>query len=219
MKKISFLFFPFLFLLIVAGSVSAHVILEYPLGGETLTVGSKIEIKWRIQIPHGPNNWDLYFSSNGGVIWVPVQLDLDSSDVDYHWTIPNELTENARIKIVQDNENYINFEDESGNFTITDVQTSIGVQEGNPKVFKLHSNYPNPFNPGTTINYDLPSTMIIDLSIYNLLGQQVVTLVSGRQKAGSHSVKWDASHLSAGAYFIKLHADEFIQIKKAILLK
>ena len=83
----------------------------------------------------------------------------------------------------------------------------------------LHPNYPNPFNPTTVINYELPHTTNMDLSVYNLLGQKVVTLVSGTQYAGYHSIEWDDSNLSGGAYFIKFQADDFVQIKKAILLR
>jgi len=219
MKKISHLFFLFLFYLIGVESVSAHVGLEYPVGGEIFAVGDKIEIKWKIEIDHGPNNWDLYFSSDGGANWEELQLNLEKSQFDFLWTVPDIVTENARIKIVQDNDSYVNLEDESGNFTITSVQTSIENQDEIPAIFKLHNSYPNPFNPTTTINYELPRTMNADLSVYNVLGQKVATLIAGMQQAGFHSVEWDASHLAAGAYFIKLQADEFIQIKKSILLK
>jgi len=111
------------------------------------------------------------------------------------------------------------YEDLSSDFSITDTQTPIEIQEKNPAAFTLHPNYPNPFNPTTIINYELPNTTNIDLSVYNLLGQKIVTLVSGQQTAGYHSIEWDASNLSAGAYFIKLQANEFVQIKKSILLK
>jgi len=219
MKKVSHLFFLFLFCLISVDSVSAHVVLEYPVGGETFAAGDHIQIQWMIEIDHGPNNWDLYFSNDGGANWDEIQLDMEKTQLDYLWTVPDVVTENARIKIIQDNDSYINLEDESGNFTITDVQTSIRHQHEIPIVFKLHTNYPNPFNPTTTINYDLPRTMKADVSVYNVLGQKVATLIAGIQNAGYHSVEWDASHVAGGAYFIKLQADEFIQITKAILLK
>jgi len=219
MKKTIYLFFLFLFYVRGVDSVSAHVGLEYPVGGETFAVGDKIEIKWKIEIDHGPNNWDLYFSSDDGANWEELQLDLEKSQLNFLWTVPDIVTENARFKIVQDNDSYVNLEDESGNFTITDIQTSIRIQEDIPRVFKLHNNYPNPFNPTTTIKYDLPRTMKADVSVYNVLGQKVATLIAGIQNEGNHSVEWDASQLAAAPYFIKLQADEFIQIKKSILLK
>jgi hypothetical protein len=219
MKKISLLLFLFLFYLTGVAYVSAHVGLDYPLGGETFSAGDTITIKWHIEIDHGPNNWDLYFSSDGGANWEDLQLNIEKSQLDYLWTVPQILTENARIKVVQDNDNYQNLEDANGDFTITNVQTSIGLENKIPTIFKLHTNYPNPFNPTTTIDYEIPVTTNIDLSIYNLLGQKVQTLVYGRQNAGYHTIDWNASHLSSGTNFIKLQTDEFIQVKKSILLK
>jgi len=88
-----------------------------------------------------------------------------------------------------------------------------------PQKYKLHQNYPNPFNPATTINYELPITNYVDLSIYNLLGQKITTLVSDTQPAGVYKVKWDASQLAGGVYFYKIEAGEFQQVKKMILIK
>ena len=95
--------------------------------------------------------------------------------------------------------------------------------------FQLYDNYPNPFNPKTTINYELSTggrtssgsiTNYVDLSIYNLLGQKVATLVSGKQKAGSYSVEWNAAGFSSGIYICRLLTDRgFLQIRKIILLE
>ncbi len=89
-----------------------------------------------------------------------------------------------------------------------------------PKQFSLGQNYPNPFNPSTTINYQLAMNSVIDLSIYNLLGQKVATLVSLEQAAGSYNVQWDASNFSSGVYLYRLETDQgFMQTKRLILLK
>jgi C1A family cysteine protease len=96
-----------------------------------------------------------------------------------------------------------------------------------PESFHLEQNYPNPFNPTTTINYQLPMTSHVELSVFNLLGQKVVTLVSGRQYAGKHQVEWDASYLSSGVYLYQLTANgilsgetkQYIQTRKMIILK
>ena len=88
-----------------------------------------------------------------------------------------------------------------------------------PRHYYLAQNYPNPFNPFTMINYQLPVTNYVDLSVYNLLGQKMVTLVSGKQEAGHHQVEWDASGFAAGIYFYKIKAGEFEDIKKMILLR
>jgi hypothetical protein len=89
----------------------------------------------------------------------------------------------------------------------------------NPSVYKLSQNYPNPFNPTTTINYELPITNYVHLSVYNLVGQKVATLVSERKQAGHHQVEWDASGFASGVYYYRIQAGEFVDFKKMILIK
>jgi hypothetical protein len=88
-----------------------------------------------------------------------------------------------------------------------------------PEMFLLHQNYPNPFNAETIIGYALPVTCRIDLSIYNLLGQKVTTLVSEKQNAGSHMVIWATEGLSSGVYIYRMQAGKFMATKKCLLLK
>jgi hypothetical protein len=98
------------------------------------------------------------------------------------------------------------------------VATSLEDLSAVP-TFQLFQNYPNPFNPTTMINYQLPITNYVKLSIYNLLGQKVVTLVNENQRAGYHQVEWDASEFASGVYFYLLKAGEFQDVKKLILLR
>ncbi|MCK4815513.1 T9SS type A sorting domain-containing protein, partial [bacterium] len=88
-----------------------------------------------------------------------------------------------------------------------------------PTEFILNQNYPNPFNPKTIINYELPTTLNVDLSVYNLLGQKVATLVSGKQSAGHHQVEWNAGDLPSGVYYYILKAGGFHDVKKMVLLR
>jgi flagellar hook assembly protein FlgD len=93
-----------------------------------------------------------------------------------------------------------------------------------PSTFALNQNYPNPFNPTTTISFSLNKRQIIDLSIYNLLGQKVRTLYSGWASAGNHDIKWDATNyagekVASGIYFYKLSGDEETASRKMTLLK
>ena len=86
--------------------------------------------------------------------------------------------------------------------------------------YELSQNYPNPFNPCTIINYQLPKTSEVELSIYNILGQKVVMLVSEKQPAGKYTIEWDATGFASGVYYYKLKCNPgFVQIKKLILLK
>jgi len=93
-----------------------------------------------------------------------------------------------------------------------------------PNQFTLHQNYPNPFNPITTLRYDLPENSYVNVTIYDMLGRQVKTLINQTQDAGFKSVLWNATNnqgnpVSAGVYLYQIQAGEFVQTKKMVLLK
>ena len=112
-----------------------------------------------------------------------------------------------------------------GNFAVNQVARLGEVQiQTRPEAFALANNYPNPFNPETTIKYALPDPVDVRLEIYNMLGQQVRTLVAEPQNAGRYTVRWDATNesghsLSTGIYFYRLVAGEFHKVEKMLLLK
>jgi hypothetical protein len=85
--------------------------------------------------------------------------------------------------------------------------------------YRLNQNYPNPFNPSTTIEYFLPKSSQVNISVYNVLGQKVTTLLNTRQSAGEQRIEFNASDLSSGVYFYKLQADDFVQVNKMLLMK
>lgn len=88
-----------------------------------------------------------------------------------------------------------------------------------PDKFSLKQNYPNPFNPATTIAFDLPKDTKVTIKIYDILGQEVATIVDQSLRAGSHTVRYDASDLASGVYFYQIKTKEFASVKKMILLK
>jgi hypothetical protein len=93
-------------------------------------------------------------------------------------------------------------------------------QEGNTiSDFGLEQNYPNPFNPSTTIKYSISENGFVKLSVYNLLGEEVTTLVNNEQKAGRYEVNFNAKELSSGIYMYRLESNNFLSIKKMILIK
>jgi len=94
-------------------------------------------------------------------------------------------------------------------------------QEGSPvpASFSLSQNYPNPFNPTTTIRYTIAEPSNVSLKIYNILGQEVVTLVDQRQATGSYVATFNAARLASGVYFYRLNAGSFNQVRKMLLLK
>ena len=88
-----------------------------------------------------------------------------------------------------------------------------------PKTFVLEQNFPNPFNPLTTIRYQIPETANAMLEIFNTLGQKVATLVNKKQKAGYYDVKFNASGLASGLYVYRIAAGKHYAVKKMMILK
>ena len=99
-----------------------------------------------------------------------------------------------------------------------------GVVDALPTEFALAQNYPNPFNPTTEINFDLPKDAFVRLSVFNILGQEVTSLVAGELPAGNHQVMWDGTDsdggsVASGIYFYRISAENFSASKKMLLLK
>ena len=88
-----------------------------------------------------------------------------------------------------------------------------------PDHFALDQNYPNPFNPTTVIRYQLPVESQVTIKIFNVIGQEVATLVDGIQKPGFKSVEWNANGFGSGVYFCRFRASDFAQTRKLLLLK
>ena len=132
---------------------------------------------------------------------------------------PTTEIENTLIEIT-DNQTY------DSEFGFNRLALPVPVQlQTRPEAFALANNYPNPFNPATTIKYALPQAADVELTVYNVVGQVVRTLVAEHQSAGRYVVEWDATNdnghsLSSGMYFYRLEAGgEFHEVKKMLLLK
>ena len=110
---------------------------------------------------------------------------------------------------------------------ISFYSNSVGIDnrsETFPQGFVLEQNFPNPFNPSTTLRYELPEDGLVNVTIYDMMGRQVSTLVSSHQTAGYKSIQWNATNdfgkpVSAGVYLYQIQAGEFVQTKKMVLLK
>jgi hypothetical protein len=118
------------------------------------------------------------------------------------------------------------------NIKLMDTNTNLNTLEQQvlekpialPTVFNLAQNYPNPFNPETTIKYALPKNVRVELTIYNILGQKVKTLVNDEQKAGFKTVKWDGTNdlgtkVASSIYIYRLKAGDFVAQHKMVLVK
>jgi hypothetical protein len=96
-----------------------------------------------------------------------------------------------------------------------ETEVTLGV----PRVFVLSQNFPNPFNPQTTIVYDIPKECLVTIKVYDVLGKEVASLVNENKKAGSYQVSFDGSRLSSGVYFCKMSAAAHSSLIKMIIMK
>jgi hypothetical protein len=99
------------------------------------------------------------------------------------------------------------------------VSVVLDVQEMEPLVFNLSQNYPNPFNPSTTIRYSVPASGMVSLKIYNILGQEVASLVSEFKEAGRYSIVWNAGSYPSGSYFYRIVAGGNTKVLRMVLVK
>jgi len=101
----------------------------------------------------------------------------------------------------------------------TEYSKIVEVEVAQPIEYSLSQNYPNPFNPSTTISYSIPKDGLVTLKVYDILGNEVVTLMNNLQTAGTKNITFDAGDLSSGVYYYRLVSGEFTSIKKLILMK
>jgi len=116
----------------------------------------------------------------------------------------------------------LKFQDAGGNSWPFPIQ--IKVAHNLPTRYALHQNYPNPSNSKTTIRYDIPVSRVVTLKVFNLLGQEVRTLVNEKKSAGRYSVTWDGRNnsgglVASGTYFYVLESEKFIQVKKLTFIR
>ena len=163
------------------------------------------------------NLTDLFLSSNQLTGEIPesiCDLNIDWSNSDYFWISNNQLCPPYPSCI----------EDYVGDQNPTNCETASIIDENLPITYNLNNAYPNPFNPVTTLRYDLPEDANVNITIYDMMGRQISTLVSSQQNAGYKSVQWNATNdagspVSAGLYLYTIQAGEFRQTKKMVLLK
>jgi len=102
---------------------------------------------------------------------------------------------------------------------LSTILLAVDEAEPTPRHLSLLTNYPNPFNPTTTITYDLPMLSPVRLTVYNLVGRQVAEIENDIQQPGHYQFQFNGSHLASGVYFLKLQANGLFQTTKMVLLK
>jgi len=97
--------------------------------------------------------------------------------------------------------------------------TDVGENHSNPTGYRLYDNYPNPFNPTTTIRYSLPEAAFTSIKIYDVVGNEVAVAVNEMKTAGTHQVTYNATSFSSGVYYYTIQAGSFMETRKMILMK
>jgi len=187
-----------------------------PNGGEEWAIDSTEIIRWETNIL-GNVHINLLQDQN-------YLLSIDTvkaSHQAYQWILPAELQagENYKIQIVSASDSTV-FGLSENLFSIVDSTTSIGEYEQGLHGYGLAQNFPNPFNLTTNISYSIQKSNFVTLSVYDLSGKKIHTLINDFQEVGTYSVNFDAHKYSSGIYFYKLEAGkEFVEIKKMLLIR
>ncbi len=162
-----------------------------------------------------------FFDSSSTVNFSPTPLQLTYNGKDYYFqrwngtgngsysgTNPNGIINNINNVIVE--------------AAVYDTIAPIGIQNlntGVPVVYKLHQNFPNPFNPVTKIKFDLPEQSNVNIKVYDLIGNEVASIYNGELTAGFYEIDWNANSYASGVYFYRIDAGTFSSVKRMILVK
>jgi len=204
-------------------AVGPSVGVTAPNGGETWDVGSVHNITWT-QTANGVSD-SIYYSTDGGASWTGVTwFAAPPSPLQYAWTVPNDTTKQAQVKLVTWNSDGGRVEDASdADFTIA---PPMAVEQPRnsalPLVFALHQPQPNPATSGATVRYDLPRPAQVELSIYDVSGALVRRLVRGAQTAGYRSAYWNGTDsrgraIAPGVYYCRFTAGDSHATQKLVV--
>jgi hypothetical protein len=151
---------------------------------------------------------------NDTVVWDFKYIAPDSSMTDTIYSLANSVNGDG-IPFPQ-----VDLWNFGANFPVKVIDIPVSVEnETVPTQFQLSQNYPNPFNPTTNIQYSINKQQFVSLKIYDILGNEVATLVNEKKQAGNYVVNFDGSQITSGIYIYTLRAGEFVNMKKMVLLK
>jgi len=145
-----------------------------------------------------------------------------SSDNGDSWEEVNTGLTEKYVQSLAFNSNGQLFAGTHGGGVFRSKESTIAVEKATaekPSSFSLGQNYPNPFNPTTTIQFSLPHTSFVTLKVFNILGEEVSTLVAEKLAGGKYNVEWNGSSFVSGVYYYRLETEQFVETKKLILLK
>ena len=197
-----------------------------PSGFKSVAMGASGSIAWNMNAPSdGKYRLTIFYQNYGSPVTGQIQVDgVDAVSVDF-----DVDTDSLGHDLLS-----ANFDLTGGSHSITlsgsgikvdyiqliqEVVSSVRVRNELPRGYALKQNYPNPFNPTTNINFTVGKLSHIELTVYNLLGQKVTTLVDQRMPAGAYRVTWDASNVTSGLYFYTMKVDKYTKTRKMTVIK
>lgn len=189
----------------------------YPSGGDTVKGGAATMIKWK---ESGMKAIDVDYSTDAGVSWSALSSGYPADADSINFTVPSDSSTSVIFRItgtVTTADSGLAFN--SDTLWVSNQPSGI-IHTMSPYSYFLFNNYPNPFNPTTTITYEIAVVGHVDLKVYDVLGQRVATLVNEVQTPGRYSVKFDGSRFASGVYFFRLTTSNgFQQVRKMLLEK
>ncbi len=192
-----------------------RIFITSPNGGEDWQAKTTHDIMWTsINV----DSVKIEYSLDAGGNWSMIISRTSASTGKYTWVLPDTSSAQVLIRISSAIDASV-YSTSSNVFTISPVTGIDDYSSGQPKVFSLYQNYPNPFNPSTNIDFAIPKESKVILKVYNLLGQEVATLVNQELTIGRYKYQFIADRLSSGIYIYRLQAGDHIFIKKMTLLK
>jgi Secretion system C-terminal sorting domain/Right handed beta helix region len=197
---------------------------------KSVNMGSGGSVTWDINVPTGnagPSTVQLFYQNygpsqtaqvllDGITVYASVTMDSQSDStgvITLAYPPSFMLSEGAHTLAV------VSSGIKLDHLVINRVTTFASPTAGLPNGFELRQNYPNPFNPATVISFTLPKALTVNLTVYNILGQRVATLVNEVMPPGVHSVPFDGRNFASGVYFYRLEAGDFLSSRKMMLLK
>ncbi|MBN1164742.1 MAG: hypothetical protein JXB45_09195 [Candidatus Krumholzibacteriota bacterium] len=197
--------------------------LTFPGGGEVLEGGAPCEITWNASDNMGVTSVDILRSQNGGATFPHIIASGEANDGSYTWNVPDSASVSLRLRVVARDPNGLAGKDDSkSDITVS----SVTAAPGPPAVrnFDLGQNIPNPFNPLTTIGFDVPGRSHVRIDVFGVNGRYIRTLVDGRYDRGGYKVTWDGRDfsgrsVSSGIYFYRLVSPGVIKTRKMVLLR
>lgn len=198
---------------ILPPNASPLINLIFPNGGEIFVPDSVVEIKWKSQLV---DRVMIGFSPSGVGNWTLVQDSVTAKFGVYRWLVPNIVSSTCRLLVMSENDRSVS--DTCQTFSVQ-VTTGVNNNIETAKGYLLEQNFPNPFNPSTSIVYSVPKDTFVTLEVYDVTGRRVATLVRNFVLAGTHSVLFKGDDLASGVYLYRFESDNFQKTNKMVLTK